>query len=170
MKSSIVLITGPRGAGKTTLCQRVVENACQRGWQVTGILTLGQFVNGDTVLLRAHDIRTGESRVLAHRRMNRTPRWNFVQETFEWGNTVLASAVPTELFVVDELGPLEWVEGRGWTAGLTAVDSGQYCYAFVVVRPELVERARARWPHAKLIDVARLHLDRAPSPASGWRR
>lgn len=156
MKSSLVLITGPRGAGKTTLCRRLVENAHQRSLQVTGILTLGQFVNGEKALLRAHDLRTGESRVLAHRRMNETPRWDFVEETLEWGNAVLTSAVPTHLLVIDELGPLEWVEGRGWTAGLTAVDSGQYSWALVVVRPELVKHAQSRWPHATLIDVRTL--------------
>ncbi len=153
MKGSIVLITGPRGAGKTTLCQRLVENAHQRGWQVTGLLTFGHFVNGEKVLLRAHDVQTGESRVLAHRRLNETPQWDFVHETLEWGNAVLASAVPTELLVIDELGPLEWVEGRGWTAGLTAVDSKQYRRALVVVRPELLERARARWPESVLLTV-----------------
>jgi len=164
MNGHILLITGPREAGKTTLCQRCVEAARQRGWRVTGIVTLGEYMNGERVSLQAQCAHTGEVRTLAHRQRGGGRHWAFVEETLEWGNRVLASAVPTDLLVIDELGPLEWVEGRGWTAGLSAVDSGLYRYALVVVRPELVEHARRRWPHA-----TRLRLDRTPSPASGWR-
>jgi hypothetical protein len=125
--------------------------------------------------LQARCEHTGEVRTLAHRQHSGGQQWAFVEETLEWGNSVLASAVPTDLLVLDELGPLEWVEGRGWTTGLSAVDSGLYRYALVVVRPELVEQARQRWPYAKLLDIprlrlARLRLDCTPSPAFGWRR
>ncbi len=156
MTGRILLITGPREAGKTTFCRRCVEAARRRGWRVTGIVTLGEYVNGERVSLQARCAHTGEMRTLAHRQRGGGRHWAFVEETLEWGNSVLASAVPTDLLVIDELGLLEWVEGRGWTAGLSAVDSGLYRYALVVVRPELVEQARRRWPHAKLIDIPRL--------------
>jgi hypothetical protein len=52
---------------------------------------------------------------------------------------------------VDELGPLEFRLGKGWQAGLDILDSGQYCLAFTVIRPEFLPLAKQRWPSAKLI-------------------
>lgn len=151
----IFLITGPRGSGKTTLCRQFIELARARGWHVTGILTLKHTANspGRAWSLHAQDLRTGETRPLAYRSPDGIRQWAFVEKTLTWGNRVLKSAVPTDLLVVDELGPLEWLEGRGWTAAFGAIDSGQYRSVLVVVRPELLEQARRRWPQAKLIDV-----------------
>jgi hypothetical protein len=70
-----------------------------------------------------------------------------------WGNDVLGAATPCDLLIVDELGPLEFERNRGWTDGLAAVDSGDYRHALVVVRPQLLPAARARWPHAQVVDV-----------------
>lgn len=154
----IYVITGPRGSGKTTFCRRFVERARSWGWQVTGILSVGEWHNGEKLALYAHDLRSGEQRLLAQRQ-NATEPWRFVDETLAWGNDVFTHAVPTDLLVVDELGPLEWVEGRGWTAAFGVLDSEHYRYALVVVRPELVAQARSRWPHATLLDVASLGQD-----------
>lgn len=148
----IYVITGPRGSGKTTFCRRFVESARVQEWRVTGILSVGEWHNGEKLALYAHDLRSGEQRLLAQRQSALEP-WKFVAGSLEWGNCVLARAVPTDLLVVDELGPLEWVEGRGWTAAFGVIDSGQYRYALVVVRPELVEQAQKRWPSATLLDV-----------------
>lgn len=147
----IYVITGPRISGKTTLVQQLVR--CAQGWRVTGILTVGEWRNGEKLALYARDLGTGEQRLLAQRQSAREP-WEFVAETLEWGNRVFASAVPTDLLVVDELGPLEWLDGRGWTAGLSAIDSGQYRVALVVVRPELIPQAQQRWPQAVLLDIS----------------
>ncbi len=151
----IYLISGPRGAGKTTLCRQLVQCARQQGWCVTGILTEGEWHGGEKLVLYAHDLSRGERRLLAQRRSAAEP-WGFVAETLEWGNRVFASAVPTDVLVVDELGPLEWEEGRGWTAAFAAIESRQYQYAVVVVRPELVDRAQARWRASLDVCLCRL--------------
>lgn len=148
----IYIIIGGRGAGKTTLVSQLVHCAWQHGWRVTGIITRGEWRDGEKLALYAHDIATGEQRLLAQRQNAREP-WKFVDETLAWGNGVFARAVPTDVLIVDELGPLEFVEGRGWTGAFEATNSGQYRIAFVVVRPELVEHARQRFPHATPIDV-----------------
>ena len=106
------------------------------------------------------DLRGGETRALARRRdageaaPGERRRWVFDEAVLAWGDARLAAATPCDLLVVDELGPLELDEGRGWTAGIAAVDSGDYGAAIVVVRPALLERARARWPMAAIADAA----------------
>jgi hypothetical protein len=154
MPGAIVLLSGASGSGKTTLCREALEAARAAGRSVAGILSPARFAEGSKSGIDALDPRTGESRPLASRPAltgaERAP-WRFEAGTLAWGDGLLATATPCDLLVVDELGPLEWLEGRGWTGGLVAADSGAYACALVVVRPSLLERARARWPAAAVV-------------------
>jgi len=49
-----------------------------------------------------------------------------------------------DLFIVDDLGPLELVRGEGWTPVLPMIRARQFDAALVVVRPELIDLARMR--------------------------
>ena len=48
--------------------------------------------------------------------------------------------------MIDELGPLEFRGEGGFLAGFQAIAAQQYRLALVVVRPELIDIARERWP------------------------
>lgn len=61
--------------------------------------------------------------------------------------------MPCDLLIVDELGPLEFNRGEGWIAGLTAVDSGSYQSALVVIRPSLLKMAYQRWEVSQVFDL-----------------
>lgn len=155
---ALFIITGPRLAGKTTLCDHLVRLARQAGRQVGGILSIGIFENGQKIAIDARDLRTGERRRLAHRRQAgqpvtgaHTPGWRFDPSTLAWGNAVLQTATPCDLLIVDELGPLELEQVQGWTAGLSTLDSGHFRWSLVVIRPELLATGRQRWPLAKII-------------------
>ena len=156
----LAIVTGRRGSGKTALCGRLADLARAPGWDVAGILSPGVFDGGEKVAIEALDLRSGERRRLAHRRRGdssaaclHTPGWVFDDTAVAWSNDILASATPCELLIVDELGILELERGQGWTAGLAAVSAGKYRYALVVVRPELLQMALMRWPHAQVMDV-----------------
>lgn len=158
---ALFIITGPRSAGKTTLCAGLVRLARQAGRQVAGVLSIGVFEDGQKVAIDVQDLRSGERRRLAQRRQAgqpvvgaQTPGWHFDPSALAWGNTLLQTATPTDLLIVDELGPLELEQGQGWTAGLPALDSGFYRWSLVVIRPELLAIARQRWPTAKIISIA----------------
>jgi energy-coupling factor transporter ATP-binding protein EcfA2 len=159
MRGALTILTGPGGSGKTTLCRELATAARRSGRDVAGVLSPARFVEARRVGIEAMDLRSGETRPLAWRHDSARPAslelcsWSFDETVLAWGNAVLQRATPCGLLVVDELGPLELLQGRGWTAGLDATDSGDYGRALVVVRPGLLARARTRWPHATVADA-----------------
>ncbi len=157
--NSLLLLTGPRGAGKTTWCLQLMAQAQARGLDMAGLISPARLAGDQKVGIEVLDVRTGERRLLARARAAAdsapglaTTGWVFDEAVMAWGTTVLEAATPCELLFVDELGPLEWEQGRGWTAGLAAVDSRAYTRAVVVVRPSLLSLALARWPHARVVE------------------
>lgn len=155
----LFLVTGSRGAGKTTFCSGLVQAAREAGWRPAGLLSRPVFEGERRTAIDAEDLRTGETRRLAsiaHPGEAVTPgtrQWQFDPQALTWGNQVLAASTPCDLLVVDELGPLELERGEGWQAGLAAVDSQQYAIALVVIRAELLGEVLLRWSDANLVEI-----------------
>ena len=155
---TLVIVTGDRGAGKTTFCARLIELARSDSRSIGGVLSPAVFNQGEKIGIDAIDLRTHERRRLADRfdpahQGPNTRRWSFHAATVEWGNTVLQSAAPCDVLIVDELGTLEFDRGEGWLTGLTVLDAGEYQLGLVVIRPELLPQARQRWPQARVIAI-----------------
>jgi len=149
----IILLTGERGIGKTTVCQRVVELVTAGGGRVAGILTpVCPNTAGEKVAIDLVDLYTGQRRVLARADGAeklvgpRWGRWQFDAAALSWGNAVLARAVNAEadLLVVDEIGPLELECGQGFVPVLADLRAGRIKQALVVVRPEYLSVLRER--------------------------
>jgi nucleoside-triphosphatase len=152
----LFVVTGSRGAGKTTFCSRLIRAAREAGWQTAGLLSHPVFKDSLRVTIQAEDLRSGEIRRIAVRSDTPTPgsrHWQFDSSAVEWSNQVLRAAVPCDLLVVDELGPIEFEYERGWQEGLAAVDSRQYAIAIVVVRAELLGNALLRWNDANIVEI-----------------
>lgn len=150
-RAALWLLSGPRQAGKTTLCRRLAEQARGRGWDVAGLLSPAILHAGIRTGIAVEDLRSGETRLLAE--AGPAPaltlaqgRWRFDPAAVDWGNRVLANSLPCDLLIVDELGPLELERGLGWTAGLSVLRQNGYRRGLVVVRPELVVAARSLLP------------------------
>ena len=79
--------------------------------------------------------------------------WRFDMQAVKWGNERLKTAENAQILLIDELGYLEIEENRGWKAGLDLLDSGKYCHAVVVIRPDLLKAARKRWRPAHFVAV-----------------
>lgn len=149
----ILLVTGPSGAGKTRLTLRAAE--ANPG--ASGIVCPPVFERGEKTAIRARLLPGGEERTLAVRQApdetSTTPRWRFDPEIVAWADAHLAEIGETDLLVVDELGPLEFARGEGFASAFGLLDRGAYRLALVVVRPALIETARARWSGAEVLDV-----------------
>lgn len=138
----IVVLTGESGNGKTTLCNRVVALARERGLSVAGLLTPPRFAGGRKVGLEVKDVATGRRCPLAERLVATdgpaTDTWHFHTAGLAWGADVLRRVPSCDLLVIDELGPLELERGAGWTVGLDLLRDGDYRLAVVAVRPALI--------------------------------
>jgi nucleoside-triphosphatase len=144
----IILITGDSGTGKTTLCARLAATLRARGVDVAGVLTLPRYANGEKVGMDVADARTGARISLAERATRGTGtadlRWKFDEIALARGAQILRAATPCDVLIVDELGPLELIHGKGWTVALEVLQTQHYRDALVVVRPHLVDEFRAR--------------------------
>ncbi|GIK71939.1 MAG: hypothetical protein BroJett021_09270 [Chloroflexota bacterium] len=161
-RGCILLVTGAIGSGKTTYCRAQIDAARRAGLDVAGVLSPARFERGVKVGIDVLDLRSGELRRLAHLRTMETAsdvtgvvtqRWRFDAAALAWANQVLATATPCDLLVVDELGPLELEQERGWTAALATIDTRAFDMALVVVRKSLLERAMLRWPNADVLKI-----------------
>jgi nucleoside-triphosphatase THEP1 len=157
--SPLRLLTGPIGAGKTSFCRQLAQEARQRGWQVAGLLSPAQMEDGNKIGILLEDLRSGERHPLAYTTPNpkaemRLGQWYFDAQVFKWGNRVLENCPPCDLLAVDELGLLEFNAGKGLTAAFELLATGQYRVGCVVIRPSLLEEARTRWPWAEVLPVA----------------
>jgi nucleoside-triphosphatase THEP1 len=165
MATSIIVLTGERGAGKSTACRETVTLAQAKDYTCGGIITLA--LPGDE--LDVLDVGNSETR-----RLTLPPdakpaiiqgRFHFSYETIGWGNMALAHATPCQLLVVDELGPLEIEQDKGWTKAFGVLHRGDFALALVVVRPELIVKAQLRLPStaATVLTVTPENRDNLPS-------
>jgi nucleoside-triphosphatase THEP1 len=154
-RGALVVCCGDSGAGKTTWCREMVAAARSQELTVAGLVTwLEPRAGGGCRWVE--DLAGGERRLLGREDPNvpRDPdagRWGLSDETLAWGDAVLRAAGPVDLLIVDELGPVELLHGRGWRGGAAAALAGPSRLAVVTVRPLLLPQLRellAGRPHA----------------------
>ena len=170
----LVIISGVVGSGKTTFCKHaidIIRNSTKPSRSVKGILAPAIFDGATKVGIEALDLASGERRHLAQRRTEssagiQTQQWSLDRDTVDWCNQILRAAVPCDLLVVDELGPLEFERDEGFQEGMIALDSKQYLVALVVVRRKLLHFAEARWPNAEVHTIR--DRDHARASAEKW--
>lgn len=121
--------------------------ARESGWDVAGLLSLAEFEGLVKRRIRVENLRSGESCLLASDQRQAEDdlvfgKWFFNRKVLIWGNNEFQTIQQCDLLVVDELGPLELKFSQGWISALDVIKAGQYKYALVVIRPELVGTAQ----------------------------
>jgi nucleoside-triphosphatase THEP1 len=150
LQRKITIISGKRDIGKTNLCMLLRKKIVQADKEVSGVISPGLYKGDQKIGILTEDIRSGKSRQIARFAPGWDPEnpnreWDFNQKAVSWGNERLKGCVPSDYLIIDELGYLEFEENQGWTAGLQALDRGDFNHAIVVIRPDLVNLAQARW-------------------------
>jgi nucleoside-triphosphatase THEP1 len=160
-----LLITGDRQVGKSTALARAVTTLRARGFRISGLLT-ERAGEHDLVV---HELHTGARYPLtdpfdagaAH-----SPLRHFQMNAgaLARSSQALAASFPTQVFVLDEIGPLELRHGQGWVAALDLLNRADYELAAIVVRPQLLGELIERLPGCRfeLIRVTLQNRDRVP--------
>ncbi len=138
----IRLVVGARDAGKTRWCERAIAGLRAAGHEVRGLLSPGVFVAGRKVAIRVRNLRSGEERLLATRRSQSreiiTNLWEFDEAVLSWADARLREVGRCHTLVVDELGPIELQDNRGWTSVWLVLSNGMFEQAILTVRPALL--------------------------------
>jgi len=142
----IVLITGPRQVGKTTVCQRLETMLKDEALTVSGLITLRTGPHD----LRLVELASGQSYSLTlpfdQNEGIDLKNFRMRPEAMARGRKALEASFPTQVFILDELGPLELIRGQGWHNACRLLKDAVYHVAFVVVRPELLTEAVLQLP------------------------
>ena len=157
----LIIITGESGVGKTTACQHLIRHAQQQGCLVAGLVSPPVYRSGRKVAIDLTNIFNGETRRFATTRERirsedktslSTMDWDFDPTVIAWGNQILDSLPSSPLLILDELGPLEFTKGTGFTSGLQLLDEQLHQTACVVIRSACLSIALERWPWAQVVD------------------
>ncbi|GAB4411012.1 MAG: hypothetical protein Kow00106_05090 [Anaerolineae bacterium] len=143
---AIILVTGDRRSGKTTLLLRVRQAAHAQGLSTGGFLSIARFSGVEKVGIDVMDAATGTIQPLAVAGTDgpiHTGHYSFDPEGIAAGLRFAQTGRTADVFFVDELGPLELERGEGWAAVLPLITARAFGVSFVVVRPELIALARA---------------------------
>lgn len=151
----IIGLVGKRGSGKTALMIELVKAFREGGLMVEGVLSPGIFEVKEKIAVEIVDLRSGSSRLMAKLSEIEQTRlqygdWSFFQEAFNWANQRLSAVQKPDVFILDEVGPLELEIGSGLKVGLDVLKRGYFDLGILTVRPKCVDSLKALFPDIEI--------------------
>lgn len=145
---TVVLISGGRRVGKTTLLLAMRSAVLDAGLSVGGILSAACFETGEKTGINLMDVASGDMQPLARiggAGAIATGHYVFEAAALDAGRQYALAGQGADVFFVDELGPLELKQDQGWTELIEIIRARRFGVALVTMRPELVDLARTRF-------------------------
>ena len=163
--SQIIGLYGESGSGKTSLCKEISEKLSLEGRFVSGFISPAVFkgdvkVGIETLLFPGCEHKTLARLAKAESQLV-VGKWELFPETLAWAETALLNQETTDVLVIDELGPLEVTQNKGWARALDILDAGKFRLAIITFRPDFVRFFNARYPG---IIQMQLGPQKAPKP------
>ncbi len=151
IKGTQIAIAGIRESGKTSFLFEFIKEVSAYGLQVQGVIEAGIFEGNQKVAIEAMDLAAGESRMLARLSSEAATDmhfgdWAFFTETFDWANERLSKVGTPDVFILDEVGPLELRQGRGLQTGLRVMSAREYRIGILTVRPKCLDELMELYP------------------------
>jgi nucleoside-triphosphatase THEP1 len=133
----VIIVTGAIGAGKTTVCEKVINILRSSGCSCGGILTYKAPDESLTIL----DIQTGEKKALASTDKiyhgPHTEKYSFNTEAINFGIRAIDKGAASGILIVDEVGYLE-LGGEGFVKSLELIRADKVRDSILVIRKELL--------------------------------
>ena len=144
----IDILTGPVRSGKTTLLRRIVQELRNRDFRVGGFLSLsvlrGGKVSGYDLLVLTEGRSFPFLREKGGKIWERIGPFFFIPATLEKARGLILQEKDTDIFIVDEVGPLE-LEGKGLWPALNLVRSRPAPGLLLTVRSSALSAFREKW-------------------------
>ncbi|MFP4393332.1 MAG: nucleoside-triphosphatase [Desulfohalobiaceae bacterium] len=152
----MIILTGEKHAGKTSLILQLVEKARVQGLRVAGIACPGLWQQGQRSGFELLELDTGRQALLSRRVAGLRPiPYMFQATSLESGYQALSAkrCQNAELVVVDEVGKLE-LQGEGWAQCLSPLLELQRPLQIWVVRRSLAREVQELFaPGAEVLDI-----------------
>ncbi len=103
----IYVITGTKNSGKTAFAKKLHTALCQSGIEAGGIVSEGEFINGEKRVYHVKSLRTGKRMKLLELNNGPVPD----KAGFDFADAVLGKAQNYGVIIGDEFGPLEAAGG-----------------------------------------------------------
>ena len=145
----VIILTGERGAGKTTTALDLIHRLRSRGIQVGGIVSPVVWQGQERLGYDVVDLRTSGRMPLCRRGSApgvRAGPFLFSDEAVASGQGVLdpSRLGGCALVIIDEIGPLE-LEGSVWAPALEMLLAGALFPLLLVVRSSIMEEVIGHW-------------------------
>ncbi len=157
---SIIIVTGEKGSGKSTMLNLLADRLKNEGFSIGGIIQPGIWKENKRYGFEILDLTSGRSMPLCstdgpESGITAGP-FRFFPEAVQFGTSALTAygLLEKDVIILDEIGPLE-INGMGWHDSLKSL-SAQYNGVLIIsLRPTLLEIVCSRYSlHAdRIFDV-----------------
>lgn len=149
-RPDVFILTGDVDEGKTATARRIVDRLKDNGINIRGVLSTKNMNNPHKHGYFINDITSGQKAPLCSQNPAqgsiRTGRFYFSEEGLKFGRHVLLQSLknPTDLVVIDELGPLE-LNDKGWAPAIEQLLTQSQTPQLWIVREKLVNIVMRKW-------------------------
>lgn len=173
----IIILSGQRGSGKSTVALGLATQLSRSGIQVGGVICPGIFNQGRKIGIKSHYPGNDHGEVVGMECLTAGKpipeytgqdtfsygRWEFRQSALSSADAAIIRDTETaQLVFVDEIGPLELDYGMGMCGTLARLDADtnkNNCIIVVCVRADLAHVLSERWPTSLLVELSGPHPD-----------